>query len=109
NSGGGIANSAALHMTNCTVSGNQAVNGGGIYNDSGATLGLESCTITANRVGGIANLGLASVRNTIVAQNFRFFDQFDVSGAFESKGHNLIGVTNDSSGFGVEGDLLGGR
>src|SRR5205823_4217307 len=47
-------------------------------------------------------------RNTIVAENLNFFGQsFDTSGAFDSRGYNLIGATNDSSGFGAEGDLLG--
>jgi hypothetical protein len=31
----------------------------------------------------------------------------DVYGAFNSLGHNLIGATNDSSGFTAPGDLAG--
>jgi hypothetical protein len=43
--------------------------------------------------------------NTIIAQNTG--NAPDVSGAFLSLGHNLIGATDGSSGFPMSGDLVG--
>src|SRR5262249_19239636 len=59
--GGGIYNeNAALTVINCTISGNSADYGGGIYNEggissSGATLTMSNCTISSNYGGGINN------------------------------------------------------
>lgn len=44
--------------------------------------------------------------NTLIANNINFFGPPDVGGAFASLGHNLIGVTNGSTGFPATGDVL---
>src|SRR5205814_3328748 len=57
--------------------------------------------------------GAFSVKNTIIAGNLVDFTGTgpDVSGDFDSKGHNLIGVVDGSSGFLIIGpgstDLIG--
>jgi hypothetical protein len=74
---------------NVTVTRNAAEAGGGVYNNGG--------TVT--------------VVNTIIAQNHATAGAAsgpDVSGHFLSEGHNLIGITDGSSGWsGSLGDLLG--
>jgi hypothetical protein len=55
--GGGIYNAGTLTLTNCTLSGNSATNGGAIYNTFYATLALNQCTLSGNSAlygGGIA-------------------------------------------------------
>jgi len=111
--GGGIITDTAT-MTNSTVSGNSATNnGGGIWALGGT---LVNCTIAENIAhagGGLFHAygGSLSVENTIVALNLTDFAGADpdVSGAFTSLGHNLIGSRGSSSGFanGVAGDMVG--
>ncbi|HUU62414.1 MAG TPA: right-handed parallel beta-helix repeat-containing protein [Dehalococcoidia bacterium] len=59
--GGGIYNSGNVTMTGCTVSGNDADNnGGGIFNDYGDELTMTGCTVSGNEAyngGGIYNYG----------------------------------------------------
>jgi hypothetical protein len=75
-----------LSLVNCTVAGNQGAStaAGGVYHPAGG--------------------GRAEVLNTIIASNSGSIQ--DVAGEFASVGHNLIGVTNSSTGFGVTGDLV---
>jgi predicted outer membrane repeat protein len=111
--GGGIhANTAKL--TNCTISGNIAASNGGGLHAAEAT--LLNCTVAENsaHIGGglFRNAGgTFSVRNTIVALNLVDFTGTgpDVSGAFTSQGHNLIGDGTGGTGFtnGVNGDIVG--
>lgn len=93
-SGGGISSDArfsfggivSVELTNCTLSGNSALDGGGIFCDGrengSVSLFLNSCTLTANSAsnngGGIAILGSGSdtnlgaqlaLNNTILASN----------------------------------------
>ena len=69
-------------LTNCTVSGNSANTGGGVYNYGTTTLG-----------------------NTIVVGNTASGGP-DVDGFITSQGNNLVGVTDGSSGW-VASDLTG--
>lgn len=116
--GGGInlQSNTLLRMTNSTLSGNRSKqNGGGLFAISG-TFTLINCTITANRAdfdgvapvgdgGGIRSgggTGSLRVGNTIIAGNADDSAgtvHRDVSGIFESLGHNLIGVL-----FGLDAD-----
>lgn len=60
------------------------------------------------RGGGIWNQsGTLQLRNTIIASNAAFGDGTDVGGSFASQGHNLIAVTNGSTGFVATNDLVG--
>jgi hypothetical protein len=109
--GGGIFNSrdtAAVTITNCTLSGNSANFAGGIYNFAG-TVNLTNSTISGNSavdsgnlVGGIYNPsgGTVNARNTIIAKNTDTSGSPDFSGPVTSAGHNLIGNTTGSSGWG---------
>ncbi len=111
--GGGI-NAVVANLTNSTVSGNSTiVNGGGIH---AGTLTLLNVTVTDNsaRTGGgvfLGNGGTSSVRNSIIAQNLVDIVGVgpDVSGAFTSGGHNLIGDGSGATGFanGTNGDMVG--
>jgi hypothetical protein len=120
--GGGIeVASGSFRMINCTISGNTAQNeGGGLwagYIHSGV-LELTSVTITLNTslnpssgYGGGGGVYLESVqafriRNSIVAGNSTAVGGPDVDGDVVSLGHNLIGQTDDSTGW-VASDLTG--
>ena len=131
--GGGICAGEGLLLTNCTIVGNSGGNGGygeflyssayggsggGIYSCSTNEV-IVACTVVSNSVGlgatgatngiggGICSalVGGPVLLNSIVALNSG--DSPDVAGAFQSQGHNLIGVTNGSSGFSAPGDLVG--
>lgn len=65
--GGGILNSGNLLLSNCNITGNQARNGGGIYNviQGFSTLKVSNSTICGNKAadcgGGIFNWGSAAI------------------------------------------------
>jgi predicted outer membrane repeat protein len=110
--GGGI-NATTANLTNSTVSGNSARSiGGGLF---ATTATLLNCTVVENLAlfgGGLFHNpgGTFSVKNTIVALNLVDFAGTapDMSGAFTSQGHNLIGDGTGGTGFtsGV-GDMVG--
>jgi predicted outer membrane repeat protein len=119
--GGGIDNDGAfLMVTDSTLSGNSAIQGGGLLNHGTAT--LTSSTLAGNSAmvfgGGIANVtfsgGLLSLRNTIVASNASSLPDAgpDISGVVDSaSSYNLVGIQDDSlSGIsnGVNHNLTGG-
>ena len=111
--GGGISATTA-NLTNSTVADNATLASGGGIVASGGT--LLNCTIAENSAGtggGVAHTGAGAftVRNTIIALNFTDFagTNPDVSGAFTSGGHNLIGDGTGSTGFTnlSNGDMVG--
>ena len=56
--GGGLYNVGNATVQDTTVSGNLAAgDGGGIYNNSGATLTLSGSTVTGNQYADVFNLG----------------------------------------------------
>jgi hypothetical protein len=104
--------------------GGQGGSGGGVCLDWGTNAACSaSCSIIGNRAGspgsGPAGVGtpgtgggilnnpnrLQSVLNTIIADNSGTVP--DASGDFVSLGHNLVGVTNGSTGFTSPGDRVG--
>ena len=116
--GGGIYNfNTTVTISNSTLSGNTAYGsrrgyGGGIYNGVASNLTITNSTLSGNiasgqdfSVGGIANDDTVNIRNTIIAGNSAN-NVPDVWGTFTSRGHNLIGNTTGSNGFGTTGDLL---
>ena len=117
-SGGGIQTfGGTTTLTNCTISGNSAgSNGGGLYSNNGGTATLTDCTLSENMAsgegGGLYNAGSKSSHttvtfgNTIAAGNTTGNLGPDVFGSFVSKGHNLIGETDGSTGW-VGSDLTG--
>jgi CSLREA domain-containing protein len=102
--GAGIYVGHGATLTGITVSNN--VSSGGIYFDSGSST-MTNCTITANAgPGSISSSTTPIVRNTIIAGNGGGTGP-DVSGAYNSQGHNLIGNVGAVSGFTAVGDQVG--
>jgi putative cofactor-binding repeat protein len=109
--GGGIVSEGDTEITNCTISGNDAVaGGGGIYVFDG-WFQVTSSTITGNVVDGSLAQGGGGIlidarfdhrvllRNTIVAGNASATTGPDVQGDVFSFGYNLIGAQDDSTGW----------
>jgi hypothetical protein len=76
NQGAGIQNTGTLSVTNCTVSGNSGLRGGGISNASGATAHVTDSAVTGNSApttlgegGGILNDGIMVVANSTLSAN----------------------------------------
>lgn len=113
--GGGInAFEATTGLSNTTVSANTAtLNGGGIQNSDQSSLTVVSSTLTGNVAstgfgGGINDLGIASLGNTVVAMNSGTTDN-ELSGSFSTFGSNLIREIGFATGFsnGTSGDIVG--
>ncbi len=120
NSGGAIYHQkvgslepSTLTLTRCTISGNSATWGGGIFNQSTAV--LNHCTVTANTSSFNSGPGIynhyssgpsLTINNCIVAGNtdgdFSSADISSDSSQFTSLGANLIG--DDSAVTGLTGD-----
>jgi len=111
--GGGINNAGTLHVTNSTFKGNRGYYGvgGGILNIGTAT--FTNCTLNRNRAyagkgslggGGIwhssANLGTATLTNTIVATSGRGGDC--AGDPVTSNGHNLSSDDTCFTGGGTD-------
>jgi CSLREA domain-containing protein len=117
--GAGIMNNAQATIFNTTISSNSSSgSGGGIFNNPVplSFINLTNCTVTNNTAnassnaggGGIYNPGTINIRNTIVANNtINNGTGPDVLGTYNSRGHNLVGKRDGSSGFGTAGDLFG--
>jgi len=86
----------------CTIAGNHAGRGGYGGTEPFPNFGPDGYG------GGCANLGGGRqvLLNSIVADNL-VGPSPDVYGLFLSLGHNLVGITNGSSGFNAPGDLTG--
>ena len=101
--GGGIANAGTATVNNSTLSGNSAVGaGGGILNRGSGNLKINNSTISGNKApggGGIANLGTATVQNSIVANN----SGGNCLDSVTSKGYNLS--SDGSCNFNGPGDV----
>jgi hypothetical protein len=114
--GGGIYNDGTFAITDCTIAGNTTGTnnvGAGIYNVYGRTT-IDNSTISGNSGadmgGGIFNdadrdpNSMVSIANSIMAGNSAASGP-DIFGSVTSHGFNLIGNTNDGSGF-VGSDLI---
>jgi PKD repeat protein len=98
--GGGVDGGGTL--INCTIASNSTAQGGSA--GGGWGVGVSGQPGSPGSGGGI---GGSQLLNTIVANNSAAGSGPDVSGNFASLGHNLIGISDGSSGFGASGDLLG--
>jgi hypothetical protein len=97
-----------LNLTNVTISGNTSNMDGALTNAAGSA-NLVNSTIADNHVigtgasvGGIANQGTISFKNTIVANN-DLANCSAISGTWTSLGHNLD--SGNTCGFTQTGDL----
>lgn len=126
--GGGIYNAGTLTSANSTVSGNQAAQGGGIYNEFGSTLTFTNVTVSNNQAsvasggGGIYDEPAVTSKfgNSIVAGNRAGGSPgtssdpgadvfatvvpptgtaFVAGGSVTSQGYNLIGNKDGSAGW----------
>ena len=102
--GGSLDNAGTANLTDSTLSGNFARYGGGL--DNAGTVNLTDCTLSGNSAfsgGGIDNAGGTTLANTIVAGNSGGDIAGQVSGSY-----NLIG-TGGSGGLvdEVDGNLVG--
>ena len=105
-------------ITDCTISGNSASDGGGlesvggVFNNGAVT--ITDCTISGNSAqngGGVTLVGgafsRATIGDTIVAGNAAT-SALDVSGVVTTdEGYNLIGDGDGASGFTAAGDQVG--
>ncbi|MCL2347719.1 MAG: right-handed parallel beta-helix repeat-containing protein, partial [Planctomycetaceae bacterium] len=100
--GGGIYNSGELTITSCTIAENTAKSyyGGGIYNNNNLT--VTNCTITGNSAssgGGIFSWGGdLTLNNTIVVENFGYYDIYPWNKATVRGSNNLTTFTAWDSG-----------
>jgi hypothetical protein len=116
NLGGGIYNPGTLTLTNATVSGNTALNGGGIHNDFG-TLSIISSTLSGNTVssntlagsgGGIFNRGgTVALSNSTISGNTAIGPGGNDSGGGIITNVGTVSLTN-STIAGNSADLGGG-
>ena len=70
--GGGMFNGGPLTIGSMTVSGNSAANGGGIYNSGGGTATITNSTFSGNTAssgGGIFNIGTFTITNSTLSNN----------------------------------------
>jgi hypothetical protein len=120
--GGGIYTySGFTTLTNCTLSNNRAVRGGGLYVWSVHTTTLTNCTLSLNSAasgGGIyvGNYSLTPLYlfNTIVAGNTASTPVTpgpDIYGYVSGADHNLVGDASGSTGIfnGSGGNIVGGN
>ena len=134
--GGGVRNDGTLDLTNSTLSGNIASeSGGGLSNTVNvvapgivlgrATATIANSTITNNEAqnvseqpidtgGGVANFGVVTVTNSIIAANVDNDDIVDINffigaGSTTTAGNNLIGNGDNTPGLtnGSNGDQVG--
>ena len=71
-SGGGVDNFGTLALSNVAISGNSAIDGGGLSNEAGATATLADSTVSGNlgtTGGGISNTGTLSSIDSTIAGN----------------------------------------
>ncbi|MBV9821646.1 MAG: right-handed parallel beta-helix repeat-containing protein [Actinobacteria bacterium] len=93
NGGGGIYNAGKLTVSNSTVSSNDVsvffVPGGGIYNATGATLTVSQSTIDGNIArdgGGIFNAGTLTVSDSTISHNIATPRVANAGGGIENTG-----------------------
>jgi Right handed beta helix region len=107
-SGGALENRSVASIVNCTLTANRANNGSAIYSSTVGTLTLLNDTIVRNGLGSdtygalYAAAGITSIRDTLIALNTNSGlggPDVTTTPAVSSQGFNLIGKTNNSTGW----------
>ena len=110
--GGGVSNFGALTLSGCALTGNSALDGGGVFNNSIGVVTLTGCALTGNSAtgsygtgGGVSNVGTATLTGCILAGNSATDDGGGVfnagAGALTLTGCTLAGNTATYGGGGV--------
>lgn len=106
NSGGGIANFGEVKLINSIISGNEAKNGGGIFNDSCGSLSLTNSAVNFNSGasfgGGVFNQGTLSLVQSTVSGN-----QADLSGGGIAN-FGALSLVNSAVSYNGRASLGGG-
>lgn len=112
-SGGALENRGTATLVNSTMSGNRGNNGSAIWSSTVGTLTLMNCTVVRNGAGSdtygalYRTAGTVVIKNSLIALNSNSgLGGPDVTGTITSQGYNLIGKTNDSTGW-LASDLKG--
>jgi predicted outer membrane repeat protein len=98
--GGGIFNYGTANLSNCTVSGNSATSGGGIFQDSFGTLTLANCTVFGNS----ANSGGVAVHHPIAGGGISNYGTLTLTNCSISK-NSSTGEGDFDGGGGIENEL----
>ena len=107
-----VAGQTTHQFINLTLSGNSALQGGGLFSNGGTT-NVEHATITDNAAtdtgGGIQrNSGDLQISNSIIAGNRALAGSIEIAGNIDSGGKNIIGDNpgDSNGGGGYNNDLL---
>ncbi|MBO7726349.1 MAG: right-handed parallel beta-helix repeat-containing protein, partial [Thermoguttaceae bacterium] len=107
--GGGIYNDSTLTITNSTISGNTASDAGGICNDG--TLTITNSTISENTAsggGGIENEGTLTITNSTISGNTAYYGEgggiYNWSGMLTITNSTISGNTASYYGGGIFND-----
>ncbi len=119
NGGGGLYNLGSLTLSNSTVTGDSAYNGGGIFNGSNGTMVMSGDTVNNNTAvdagGGIDNDGNLTIINSTIAANAAyagggmFTNGVLMMGNSTVASNTVTGINANGGGiddFGGELDLL---
>jgi hypothetical protein len=101
--GGAIFNTDIMGITNCTISGNAAVQS----ETSGHSQAGGICNFADPAIYSPAGASSLIIKSSLVAQNTAAEGAQDVLGPFISLGFNLIGESDGSTGFDSPTDLTG--
>ena len=91
--GGAVYNSGKLTLNDCTITGNTAHFGGGLYNASKGGLELNNCTISNNLAefgGGLENAGQATLSDITFSGN----SASNSGGGLENFAAGILSLTN---------------
>jgi len=112
NYGGGVYVEGALALTECTIKGNSAFVGGGIFVAPSGTVTLDRSTVSGNNAsvgGGIQNEGTLFCTNSTFANNTATMDGGAISAPFSKPvtlRHCTVSLNTAATGGGVMGNAI---
>ena len=103
--GGGLYNSGTARISNCTLSGDEAQNGGALYNTGTGTANLQGCTISGNgsgNSGGAVYNGGGNMTLTVCTINDNSCGSIYYGGGLYNDGGSMVieysTISSNSSG-----------